>query len=204
VEILALPMTRLQMNCYVIRDGNSALIIDPGAATPELLDAIDGYTVKTVVNTHCHCDHCGGNAEILKRTGAELVLNEAEIPLLRLLPQQSMVFGVPVMPSPDPDRFLNEGDTIEVGTIRLSVRLAPGHSPGHLLLVGNGFVFCGDVLCAGSIGRTDGLGCNYEQLLESIRTKLLTLPDETVVYSGHGETTTIGIERRTNPFLLGL
>lgn len=203
MDIIPIPMTPFVTNCYVLRDDESALVIDPGDVTGELLEAIDGYTVKTVVNTHCHCDHCGGNAEILERTGAELVCHEAELPLLRSLERQGMMFGVPFAPSPDPDRFLNEGDTVEVGSVKLEVRLAPGHSPGHLILVGDGFVIGGDVLFAGSIGRTDLPGGSYEQLMESIRTKMLTLPDETVVYSGHGPETTIGVERHTNPFLVG-
>lgn len=203
MDILTLPMTPFVTNCFVVRDANEALIIDPGDVTEELLRAIKDYTVKTVVNTHCHCDHCGGNAEIIKRTGAELVCHEAELPLLRALPQQGMMFGVPFPPSPDPDRFIREGDTIRVGSVTFDVREAPGHSPGHIILVGDGFVIGGDVLFAGSIGRTDLPGGSYPQLIESIKTKLLTLPDDTVVYNGHGPETTIGIERRTNPFLVG-
>lgn len=204
MDIIPLPMTPFVTNCYVLRDGNAALIVDPGDVTPELLEAIEGYTVKTVVNTHCHCDHCGGNAEILDRTGAELVCHKAELPLLRALEQQGTMFGVAFPPSPDPDRFLNAGDTLEVGSVKLDVRLAPGHSPGHLVLVGDGFVLSGDVLFAGSIGRTDLPGGNHAQLLDSIRTQLLTLTDDTIVYNGHGPETTIGVERRTNPFLVGL
>lgn len=204
MDILPIPMTPFVTNCYVLREGDAALIVDPGDVTPELLEAIDGYTVNTVVNTHCHCDHCGGNAGILERTGAELVCHEAELPLLRSLERQGMMFGVSFPPSPEPNRFLNEGDTVDVGTVKLGVRLAPGHSPGHLILVGDGFVISGDVLFAGSIGRTDLPGGNHAQLLESIRTQLLTLPDDTIVYNGHGPETTIGIERRTNPFLVGM
>ncbi len=204
MDIIALPMTPFVTNCYVLREGDAALIVDPGDMTPELLDAIDGYTVKTVVNTHCHCDHCGGNAAVLEHTGAELVCHEAELPLLRSLERQGMMFGVPFPPSPEPDRFLNAGDTVEVGSVKMDVRLAPGHSPGHLVLVGDGFVVSGDVLFAGSIGRTDLPGGNHAQLLESIRTQLLTLPDDTIVYNGHGPETSIGVERRTNPFLVGL
>ncbi len=204
MDILALPMTPFMTNCFVLRNGESALVVDPGEVTQDLLDAIEGYSVKTVVNTHCHCDHCGGNAEILKRTGAELVCHQAELPWLRALEEQGAMFGVPFPPSPDPDRFLNAGDIVEVGDVTLDVRVAPGHSPGHLVLVGDGFVISGDLLFAGSIGRTDLPGGNYEQLLDSIRTQLLTLPDETVVYNGHGPATTIGAERKTNPFLVGL
>lgn len=203
MEILCFPLTPFVSNCYVVRDGGEALVIDPGDVTPELLRAIEGYTVKTVVNTHCHCDHCGGNAEILKKTGAELICNEKELGLLRALPQQGMMFGVPFAPSPDPDRYIKEGDTVSVGQVAFGVREAPGHSPGHIVLVGDGFVISGDVLFAGSIGRTDLPGGSYPQLIESIKTKLFTLPDDTIVYSGHGPETTIGAERRTNPFLVG-
>ncbi|NUM54398.1 MAG: MBL fold metallo-hydrolase [Candidatus Hydrogenedentes bacterium] len=202
MEILSFETTPFIENCYVVRDSGEALVIDPGEATPELLDAIEGYTVKTVVNTHCHCDHCGGNAEILLKTGAELICHENELGLLRALPQQGMMFGVPFDPSPDPNRFIKEGDTVSVGAITFAIREAPGHSPGHVILVGDGFVISGDVLFAGSIGRTDLPGGSYPQLIQSIRTKMLTLPDVTIVYSGHGPETTIGVERRTNPFLV--
>lgn len=203
MDIITLPMTPFVTNCFVLRDAGEALIVDPGDVTPELLEAIDGFTVRTVVNTHCHCDHCGGNAEILKRTGAELICHKDEVPLLRNLVQQGLMFGVPFDPSPEPDRFIQEGDTVSVGGVSLGVREAPGHSPGHIVLVGDGFVIGGDVLFAGSIGRTDLPGGSYPQLIQSIKTKLLILPDETVVYNGHGPATTIGVERRSNPFLVG-
>lgn len=204
MDIVTLPLTPFVTNCYVLRDGREALVVDPGEAAPELFDAIEGYTVKTVVNTHCHCDHCGGNAEVLRRTGAELVCHEAELPLLRALTQQGLMFGVQFPPSPDPNRFISEGDTITVDGLTLDVRFTPGHSLGHVVLVGDGFVIGGDVLFAGSIGRVDLPGGNGQQLLQSIKTKLLTLPDDTVVYCGHGPATTIGDERQSNPFLMGL
>jgi len=203
MELLSFELTPFITNCYIVRDAGEALVIDPGEVTPELLRALDGYTVKTIVNTHCHCDHCGGNAELLKITGAELVCHPDEVPLLRALPQQGMMFGVPYDPSPDPDRFIRHGDTVSVGDITFGVREAPGHSPGHIILVGDGFVISGDVLFAGSIGRTDLPGGNHSQLINSIKTQLFTLPDDTVVYNGHGPETTIGIERQTNPFLVG-
>lgn len=204
MEVLTFEMTPFITNCYVVRDQNEALIIDPGEVMPALLGAIAGFTVKTVVNTHCHCDHCGGNAEILKHTGAELVCHRDELPLLQALEQQGMMFGVPFSPSPEPNRFIDEGDAIAVGSVEMKVLLAPGHSPGHVVLAGDGFVFDGDVLFAGSIGRTDILGGSYPQLMRSIREKLLPMPDDTIVYSGHGPVTTIGHERRTNPFLADL
>jgi len=192
------------VNCYVVTDGGEALVIDPGEVTPDILHAIDGFRVPTIVNTHGHCDHCGGNAALLKQTGAELVLHSADLPLLRSMEAQAEMFGVSVEPSPDPDRFLREGDTVTVGGVTLKVLHTPGHSPGHIVLVGDGIAFVGDVLFAGSVGRTDLPGGDTHQLLESIGRKLLTLPDATTVYPGHGPATTIGQERRTNPFLVDL
>lgn len=204
MEILCIPTTPFLENCYVLRDAGEALVVDPGEVTPGLLKALDGHTVRTVVNTHCHCDHCGGNAELKRRTGAELLCHRDDLVLLQHVAQQGAMFGVDFPASPDPDRYLVEGDTVTVGGVTLRVLHTPGHSPGHIVLVSDGFVLAGDVLFAGSIGRTDLPGGDYGTLLESIRTKLLTLPDDTIVYSGHGESTTIGEERRTNPFLVGL
>ncbi|MBI5094533.1 MAG: MBL fold metallo-hydrolase [Candidatus Hydrogenedentes bacterium] len=197
-------MTPFFMNCYVIRDHGEALVIDPGEATDELKRSVDGFKVRAIVNTHCHCDHCGGNAGMAAYTGAELVCHKDDLPLLSIVEQQGAMFGFQCPSSPPPNRYLSEGDTVVVGKVTLNVLHTPGHAPGHIVLVGDGFVIAGDVLFAGSIGRTDLPGGSYEQLLESIRTKLLPLPDNTVVYSGHGPSTTIGIERRSNPFLVGL
>jgi hydroxyacylglutathione hydrolase len=204
LEILSFQLTPFITNCYVLRDGGEAIVIDPGEVTPALLEAIEGRKVPLIVNTHCHCDHCGGNAELKKITNAELVCHRDELPLLRALVMQGQMFGVPYGPSPDPDRFIDEGDTVSVGGVTMKVVNVPGHSPGHVALIGDGFVIGGDVLFSGSIGRTDLLGGNYDQLMESIRTKLLTLPDDFIVYSGHGPATTIGEERESNPFLTGL
>ncbi len=188
-------------NGYVIRDGGEAMIVDPGAPSAELLEQVADVRVKAIVNTHCHLDHCGGNAAMMEATGAPLMLHRAELPLLHSLSQQAMMFGVPFIPSPDPTQFLEEGDRIQVGMLEFTVLHVPGHSPGHIALLVDEAAFVGDVLFSGSIGRTDLPGGNYAQLFESIRTKLLSLPDETVVYSGHGPDTTIGVERVSNPFL---
>ncbi len=204
MDILTFTLTPFVTNCYVVRDGGEAIIIDPGEAVPELLESVKGYNVTTIVNTHCHIDHCAGNAGVKNATGAELILPEGELPLLENMPAQARMFGVEVEPSPAPDRFLKEGDVVTVGNVKFDVYDTPGHSPAHVVLVGNGVVFGGDVLFQGSIGRTDLPGGSMETLLESIRTKLWPLPDETIVYSGHGPATTIGQEKRTNPFLVGL
>jgi glyoxylase-like metal-dependent hydrolase (beta-lactamase superfamily II) len=204
MEIRSFQVTPFIVNCFVVKDGDEAIVIDPGEVTPALLRCVQQCKVRLIVNTHCHCDHCGGNAELKARTGADLAIHKEELPLLRSMAIQAQMFGVSVTPSPDPDRFLREGDTVEVGSVSLKVLDAPGHSPGHIMLAGDGFVFAGDVLFAGSIGRTDLPGGDYHTLMESIRTKLLPFPDDTVVYTGHGPATTIGAERNMNPFLVDL
>ena len=204
MEIRTIQVTPFIVNCYVVKDGDEAIVIDPGDAPASVLRALTGCTVRTIVNTHCHCDHCGGNAELVEKTKAELAIHREDLPLLHAMEMQAQMFGVSVEPSPEPTRFLQEGDTVQVGASSLKVLHTPGHSPGHIVLVGDGVVFAGDVLFEGSIGRTDLPGGDYQQLLDSIRTKLLTLPDSTVVYPGHGPSTTIGAERRSNPFLAGL
>lgn len=202
MELAVFPVTPFYTNCYVVKEGGDALVIDPGEATPELKEYLNNCSVKMVINTHCHCDHCGGNAEIVALTGAPLVCHEADLPLLHSLPEQGRMFGVPFPASPEPDRFLEHGDTIAFGSRVFEVRHTPGHSPGHVVLVTDGVALVGDVLFAGSIGRTDLPGGSMNQLLKSIREQLLVLPDDTVVYSGHGPETTIGEERRSNPFLV--
>ena len=124
--------------------------------------------------------------------------------MLKQVPEQGEKYGMKIEESPEPDRFLDEGDSVSVGSVTMTVVNAPGHAPGHIALVGDGFVIGGDVLFAGSIGRTDLPGGDYDVLMNSIKTKFLTLPDDTVVYCGHGPATTIGVERQTNPFLVSL
>jgi hydroxyacylglutathione hydrolase len=204
VHVLTFECTQFVENCYILRDGDEAIVIDPGEVTPGMRAALEGVQVNMIFNTHCHIDHSGGNAEMVRLTGAPLICHAADLPLLRALPQQARLFNVEVAESPDPDAFVEEGDEVSVGGITMRVAHTPGHSPGHVTLVGEGFVFSGDVLFSGSIGRTDLPGGNHESLLQSIKKHLLPLPDDTVVYCGHGPTTTIGRERKSNPFMKGL
>ena len=201
MEIQTFVLTPFGSNCYVVRDGGEALVIDAGEADEGLLASLEDVAVNAIVNTHCHIDHCCGNAGLKAATGAPLWCHEDEVPLLHCLEQQGMMFGVPSVPSPDPDRFLKAGETLTVGGAEFEVRLVPGHSPGHVALVGEGLAIVGDVLFQGSIGRTDLLGGSHPALMASIRSQLLTLPDETQVLPGHGPVTSIGEERRFNPFL---
>jgi len=143
------------------------------------------------------------NAEAVRLTGAPLVCHQDELPLLEHLDQQGVMFGVTCEPSPKPDRLIEPGEKIRVGSTELEVLFTPGHSPGHVSLLGPGFIIGGDCLFAGSIGRTDLPGGDHATLLRTLQDVYMKLPDETVVYSGHGPVTTIGQERRTNPFLNG-
>jgi len=204
MEILTFTVTPFFVNCYVVKSGGEAVVIDPGDVSHDLSRALGDVSVRMIVNTHCHCDHCGGNAALVRDTHAPLAIHEEELPLLQAMEAQGQMFGVTVTPSPMPDQYLKEGDTVKVGSVEMDVVHAPGHSPGHIMLAGEGLVFVGDVVFAGSIGRTDLPGGNHHQLLESIRAKLLDLPDRTVLYPGHGPATTVGEERRHNPFLIGL
>lgn len=203
MDIVTIPVTPFVTNCYVVRSENEAIVIDPGDVTPGLLEAIQGVSVSLIVNTHGHCDHCGGNAELRRLTGAKLAMHQADLPLLQRVKEQGLMFGVFFPESPMPDVFLDEGDTVSVGSVVFEVCHTPGHSPGHITLLAQNNAFVGDVLFAGSVGRTDLPGGDHSQLLTSIRTKLLNLPDETVIYPGHGKVTTVGQERRQNPFLSG-
>lgn len=201
MNITPFEVTPFMTNCYVVEAGGEALVVDPGEATPILLRHLDGLKVVHIVNTHGHLDHCGGNGPVQEATGAPIACHPADLPLLRSLEEQAAMFGVASATSPEPDKLLEAGDVFTVGGNALTVRHAPGHSPGHVVLVGPGVAIVGDVLFQGSVGRTDLPGGSHAQLLHSIETQLLSLPDDTVVYPGHGPSTTIGAERQTNPFL---
>jgi len=204
MDVTCYVTTPFMENCYVLKDGGETMVIDPGEATPELLSAIEGENVTILLNTHAHIDHVGGNAEIKAKTGAEFVCHPDCVELLRNVSMQGQMFGLSVPDSPEPDRFIQEGDTVKLGASAFQVVEVPGHAPGHIALIGDGFVIGGDVLFQGSIGRTDLPGGDHAQLMQSIREKLMPLPDETVVYSGHGPPTTIGQERVTNPFIVAM
>ncbi len=201
-------------NCYVVHDGGEAALIDPGTESPEERQAVleyietNGLRVRHLLLTHAHIDHIFGCAYFADkfRSGADHVgwqLHEADLQLISNAPLQAEMFGIRIVPPPEPTYFLSESDVIEVGAGSFSVLHAPGHSPGSVCFYNKteGFVIGGDVLFQGSIGRTDLWEGSYPTLINSIKTKLLTLPDATVVHSGHGPATTIGQERQTNPFL---
>ncbi len=195
----------LATNGYIAHDEDSgeAICIDPGEFSPELTAYLDSnnLSLKYIVNTHAHADHAGGNHELKERTGAKLLIHKSELPALDHLVEFGAMFGLHIPPSPAPDEFIKEGDTIEAGSLTLHVLDTPGHSAGSISLHIDNVVFVGDLLFAGSVGRTDLPGGSWPVLLESIRSKIFPLGDDTIVYNGHGPSTTVGRERRHNPFL---
>ncbi len=208
LEIVAIPNGGFAQNCYLVYDPGSpdAILVDPGEEADRFLAEAGrlNRTISAIWLTHAHIDHILGVAAIRKATGAPILLHPADLPLYRELPQQGLLFGLQVSAPPPPDRWLADREELRIGTVTIEVRHAPGHTPGHVCFVMPGAVLAGDVLFQGSIGRTDLPGGDHPVLLESIQRELLSLPDPTRVYPGHGPATTIGEERRTNPFLVGL
>lgn len=201
-----LPVGPLETNCYIVAcaQTQACVIIDPGGDAADILDCVRKHklAVKSILLTHAHFDHMAAVADLVEATHAPLALHPDDEPLLRL-GGGGLMWGFTVRPAPPPDVHLAEGQIIEAGTLRLHVLHTPGHTPGHVVFhePQHKAVFDGDVLFAGGIGRTDLPGGSYRLLMNSIRNRLMTLPDETVVYSGHGPVTTIGRERQSNPFL---
>jgi hydroxyacylglutathione hydrolase len=196
-------------NTYVVRlpDRAEAVVIDPGLEPDAILAYLQehGLRVAAILNTHGHADHIAGNGDLKQAfPDAPLIAGAAEAALLTD-PEANLSapFGMPLT-SPPADRLVREGDVIEAAGIRFEVLDVPGHSPGHVVFVWRGqpsLVFGGDVLFRGSVGRYDFPGSNGQLLFDGIRTKLFTLPPDTVVYPGHGPVTTTGHEQRTNPFI---
>lgn len=198
-------------NTYVIADsaGNAA-IVDPGCQHPQeqqqLFDFItqQGLKPQMLLQTHCHIDHVLGNAFVHRTWGLKPLIHPKDLSDLQRLVTYAPIFGLEAEASPEPEGWLEHGETLRLGDMVLELRAAPGHSAGSICFVNHdaGWVIGGDVLFAGSIGRTDLPGGNYEQLLTSVRNQLFTLPDHFILHSGHGPQTTIGHEKATNPFFI--
>ena len=209
IDIVKMTLGPIQSNCYIVGDTNTndAIVIDPGDSAHLILQAVEqrGWAVREILATHAHFDHIMASADLKDATGAPFRLHRADEPLRRAMPEQvRQLVGLDVPPAPESDGFLEAGDRITVGAIALDVLFTPGHSPGHVsfVLASDQTVFCGDVLFAGSIGRTDLPGGDHATLMESIATQLLPLGDSFDVLPGHMQNTTIGHERTTNPFVL--
>jgi len=208
VKVVPIPNGQFAENCYLVVDEarRACAIVDPGEEAELIAHRVAalGLTPVAIWLTHAHLDHVMGVARLKRETGAPVCLHPADRELYDHAVQQGLAFGIPVEPPPPPDRPFTHGEVVRVGDCVFTVRHAPGHSPGSVCLVGDGVVFTGDVLFAGSVGRTDLPGGDFETLRKSIERELLVLPDSTIVYSGHGPETTIGQERRANPFLTGV
>jgi hydroxyacylglutathione hydrolase len=209
VKIVAIPNGMFAENCYLVVDeqARACAIVDPGEEAGLILHTVQetGATPVGIWLTHAHLDHVLGVPRVAAETGAPVWLHPADRPLYDAVPDQAAWFGL-ARPDrlPAPDHDLAHGMPLQVGSLRFAVRHAPGHSPGSVCFVAPGVALDGDVLFAGSIGRTDLPGGDFDTLIASIERELLPLPDDTILYSGHGPETTIGRERRTNPFLTGL
>jgi hydroxyacylglutathione hydrolase len=208
LAVVPLPNGQFAENCFVVADAEpgEAVLIDPGEEADRILEvfADHNWRLRAIWLTHAHVDHIMGVAAVRARHNVPTWLHPLDRPLYDALPQQGEWMGLRLPPAPPPTHELAAGDQMRVGGLTFDVRHVPGHSPGSVAFVGHGVAFVGDVLFSGSVGRTDLPGGDSATLLASIQRELLTLPDSTVVYSGHGPETTIGIERETNPFLTGV
>jgi hydroxyacylglutathione hydrolase len=206
LHVLQLPLGPIQTNCYIVGDDSTgeAVVIDPGDEAVRVLDALAErqWTCRHILLTHAHFDHIGAVADLVEATSAPLAIHPAELPLYRA-GGGAAAFGLDGPPVPEPDVLLVPGQALQIGSLRFEVLFVPGHTVGHVAFyhAGGPAVFSGDVLFQQGIGRTDLPGGDYDQLMRSLREVLLELPDDTVVCSGHGPTTTIGAEREENPFL---
>jgi len=195
----------LMANCFILgcEKTLNAAVIDPGDDVDQILLSLSESKLKLnyIINTHGHFDHAGGNNKLKSATKAPILIHKLDAPMLVQLANSASHFGLSVENSPAPDKLLEDDDLISFGNITLKVIHTPGHSPGGISLFHDGSLFVGDTLFAGSIGRTDFEGGDYDQLINSVQKKLFLLGDDTKVYTGHGGETTIGQEKSYNPFV---
>lgn len=208
IQIIVVPVTGFQQNCSIIFDKatRKGAVVDPGGDVDVILDAVakHGVEVELVALTHGHLDHVGGAAELSERLGVQVIgPHRDDQKLLDRVEEQARQFGVDGLRSVTPDRWLEEGDTLDMAGRSFEVLHCPGHAPGHVVFFDRDlrFAISGDVLFAGSVGRTDLPGGDHETLIASIRDKMLPLGDDVSFLPGHGPASTIGHERKTNPFL---
>lgn len=205
MKIIQLEVGSLGTNCYIAYCENTknAVIIDPGGDAAKILAAVsrEGLLVEAIINTHGHADHVLANVKVQEATGAPIWIHSADADMLGSGSRNLSAFLGGATSCGKADRLLTDGEVLPIGDFSLTVLHTPGHTPGGISLLFDKTVFVGDTLFAESIGRTDFPGGSYSQLINSIKTKLMTLDDEVKAYPGHGPATTIGWERRQNPFI---
>lgn len=195
----------LETNCYLFfcPETKQCAIIDPGAEAEKIFEAISFLSLKPVIilNTHGHVDHTGANLDLKERYQIPIALHPGDLPLLEEYLQLEFGLMLGARPAPNPDRLLTDGEKISVGRSVLQVIHSPGHSPGSVCFYTDHLLFAGDTLFSGGVGRTDLPGGSWKDLAHSLKARVMTLPDETMVLPGHGPKTTIGEERESNPYL---
>ena len=208
LQITIVPVTEFQQNCSIVYDDQStaAVVVDPGGEVDKIAAAVAelGVNVQAIWLTHGHLDHAGGAEAAKQEFGVDIIGSHiADKMLLDNIEMTAAGYGLTGMRNATPDRWLEEGDLLKVGEHKFEVLHCPGHAPGHVIFVNhaNKFILMGDVLFQGSIGRTDLPGGNHQQLLDSITEKILTLEDDYQFVCGHSAPSTVGAERRSNPFL---
>ncbi len=195
----------LEVNCYILacKETREGIVVDPGDDIDTVLQLIEDHDIDVIeiVATHGHFDHIGRVASLKEKTGARFAIHRADMFMVEGLADIAAFLGFQTDPPPEVERFIDEGDTIAFGREILNILHVPGHAPGNIALTWPGHAIVGDTVFAGSIGRTDLEGADLQTLMNSIRTKILTLPDDTILHPGHGPDTTVDREKRINPFL---
>jgi hydroxyacylglutathione hydrolase len=206
VIVTTITVGAFQENCYLVADPDSdtLAVVDPGGEPDRIIAEVEksGRTPEAIRNPHAHFEHIGAIRPVTRRWDVPVWLHPADEPLYRIGGRQAQLYGIPYEEPPAPDRHFEEGVAVPVGSLELEVMHTPGHAPGHVVIYGHGIALVGDCLFAGSIGRTD-LPFSNGALLEASLRRIAALPPETIVYSGHGDATTIGEELFSNPFLNG-
>jgi glyoxylase-like metal-dependent hydrolase (beta-lactamase superfamily II) len=207
LRVAAMEVGPLAANAYIVWHAatGKAAVVDPGDEGEEILRGVTdrGLTLDKILITHGHFDHVGGVRFLKERTGAAVYIHRDEVARMRAAPRQGAMFGLGVSEPPAPDALVGEGDVVTLADQEFRVLHTPGHTPGHVAFVCGRLAFVGDLIFAGSIGRTDLPGGSHADLLRAVREKIFTLPDETILFPGHGPATTVGEEKRTNPFFTG-
>ena len=204
----SLTVGQLSVNCFILacEETREGIVVDPGDEVARILDAVreDDIRVVAVVATHGHFDHIGRAKTLIEKTGAPFAVHRDDLFIVERLEAAAAYFGIRTDAPPGVDRLLEDGEAVRFGKVSLEALHTPGHSPGGISLVWPGHAVVGDLVFAGSVGRTDFEGGNADALLASVREKIFPLGDDTRLYPGHGPFTTVGQERKTNPFLTGL